>query len=66
MEGHEDTMKAQRDGNSIVVPINIVEEETGGWSTASPSHSDSRKETRYPLHRWLDVSRGLSDQNHVY
>jgi len=65
MEGHEDTKKAQKEGRSIAVPINTVEEEKGGWSPPSLSHFIPRKETRYPLHRGLDGPRGLSDQNHI-
>jgi len=61
MESREDTMKTQRDGSSIAVPINIVEEERSGWSKPSSSHFVPRKETR-----GLDVPRGLSDQNHKY
>jgi hypothetical protein len=66
MEGHENTMKAQREGSSIAVHIDIVEEERGGWLTSRPSHFVPGKETRYPLHSGLTEPRGLSDRKHAH
>lgn len=36
MAGHEETTKAQREGSSIAVPINIVEEERVGGQCQTP------------------------------
>ena len=66
MKGLENATKTQREVRSMALSIYIVEEERGGWSAPRPGRFVPRQETRYPLHRGLDGSRGLSDQNHIH